>query len=53
MHQHAGHTSNKTAKSEPSTKGTPITPAKTDPHAGHNMGKSEKPATPRKSPEKK
>ena len=53
MHDQAAHSTNKSAKPEPSTKSTPTTPTKPDPHAGHDMGKSEKPATPRKVAEKK
>ena len=50
MADHAGQTPNKPAKPEPSTKSASATPARPDPHAGHDMGK---PVTPAKGAGKK
>ncbi len=44
MHNHTGPDPKKPAKPKPSTK---------DPHAGHDMGKPEKPGTPQKGTKKK
>ncbi len=51
MSDHTEHTPNKPAKPEPSPKGA--TAAKPDPHAGHDMGKSDKQGAQQKGAEKK
>ncbi len=58
MHDHSGHTPGMPEQPKQRTPSKPdapkqSAPAKPDPHAGHDMGKSEKPGTPRKGAEKK
>ena len=59
MHDHAGHTPQIEMPEKPDAgkKNTPAkpssTPAAPDPHAGHDMGKSEKPITAPKGPDPK
>ena len=51
MQDQTRFTAKKAAKPQPTTKGTPATPVKPDPHAGHDMSKPmpQKPATPPKA----
>lgn len=50
MQNHTGHTLGMPAKPDAAK---PSTPAKPDPHAGHDMSKPQKPGTPPKGAEKK
>ncbi|MEP7344219.1 MAG: hypothetical protein ABI877_03075 [Gemmatimonadaceae bacterium] len=61
MHDHAGHTLGMPMTSDAAKQSTPTTPntaekkapAKPDPHAGHDMGKSDKSGSSQKGVEKK
>ena len=50
MHDHPGHTAGMPEKPETAK---PATPAKADPHAGHDMGKTDKPVASPKDAAKK
>lgn len=53
MNDHCGHTKHTSSKPESTTKSLPPAPVKPGPHAGHDMGKSKMPATPRKAGDNK